>query len=130
MLALVVWLERSEQGQLSQGASNSEVAEAYAGGLSDVWVEGEGRVLRLLSDDNEGSRHQRFVLEVGPDHTVLVAHNIDLAPRIDALRSGDEVRFVGEYVWNDQGGIIHWTHHDPDGRHSGGWIEHEGRRYE
>ena len=28
------------------------------------WIEGAGVVLRLLSDDNEGSRHQRFILDL------------------------------------------------------------------
>jgi len=129
MLAVLVWLERSGTIDPGLGAANAAVAEAYQGQLSDVWVEGEGRVVRLLPDDNDGSRHQRFILEVAPGHTVLVAHNIDLAPRIDALRRDDVVRFVGEYVWNDRGGIIHWTHHDPDGRHGGGWLAHSGRTY-
>ena len=55
---------------------------------------------------------------------------IDLAPRIDALRGGDRVAFHGEYEWNERGGVIHRTHHDPRGSHPGGWLEHAGRRYE
>jgi len=130
LLAALVWLEGSQPQALFSTSAGGAVADAFERQLSDVWVEGEGRVVRLLSDDNEGSRHQRFVLEVGPEHTVLVAHNIDLAPRIDALGRGDVVRFMGEFVWNERGGIIHWTHHDPQGRQAGGWLEHADRRYE
>ena len=84
----------------------------------------------MLRDDDEGSRHQRLIVELESGHTVLVAHNIDVAPRVSSVREGDLLRFFGEYEWNEQGGVIHWTHHDPAGRHAGGWLEHEGSRYE
>ena len=93
-------------------------------------VEGSGTVVRVLSDDNEGSRHQRFILELASGRTLLVAHNIDLAPRIDSIREGDTVSFYGEFQSNPQGGVIHWTHHDPQGRHPGGWLQHKGRTYQ
>jgi hypothetical protein len=85
-----------------------------------VEVETGGRVLRLLPDDRKGSSHQRFLLCVGGT-TVLVAHNLDLARRI-SLAPGDSVELRGEYEWNSRGGVIHWTHPDPEGRHEAGWI--------
>jgi len=93
-------------------------------------VRSSGTVSRILSDDNEGSRHQRFIIRLSSGRTLLVAHNIDLAPRVRSLQIGDTVEFYGEYETNDRGGVIHWTHHDPRGSHVGGWIEHKGRRYE
>lgn len=93
-------------------------------------VRGSGKVTRILSDDNDGSRHQRFILELSSGQTVLIAHNIDLAPRISALNKGDIVSFYGEFESNPQGGVVHWTHHDPQGRHVAGWLEHDGRRYQ
>lgn len=91
---------------------------------------GRGTVVRILADDNDGSRHQRFILELASGRTLLVAHNIDLAPRIGSLRRGDVVQFRGVFEHNERGGVIHWTHHDPQGRRAGGWLEHRGRRYE
>jgi hypothetical protein len=82
-----------------------------------------------LRDDLEGSRHQRFILRLGADHTLLISHNIDVAPRIP-LTEGDFVGFRGQYEWNERGGVVHWTHHDPAGRHPGGWIRHRGNVYE
>jgi hypothetical protein len=91
---------------------------------------GSGKVIRVLSDDNDGDRHQRFILELSSGQTLLIAHNIDLAPRIESVRKGDTVAFKGIYETNPQGGVIHWTHHDPQGRHPAGWLEHKGRRYQ
>ena len=93
-------------------------------------VQSGGEVIRVLSDDNEGSRHQRFIVRLSSGRTLLIAHNIDLAPRVASLRVGDTVSFNGEYEWNDRGGVIHWTHRDPQNRHQAGWIEHRGKRYQ
>jgi hypothetical protein len=106
-----------------------EIADAFRNRQSDVWVTGSGIVLRVLDDDTRGSRHQRFILQLGGDQTVLITHNTDLAPRIPRLMKGDTVRFRGEYVWNSRGGVVHWTHHDPGGHHKDGWLEHNGRVY-
>lgn len=96
---------------------------------SDVVVEAEGVVAKVLPDDTEGDRHQRFLVDLPGSERVLIAHNIDLATRAP-LRAGDPVRFKGEFEWNDRGGVVHWTHRDPNGRHAHGWIEIAGRRYE
>ena len=100
---------------------------------SGVMVTFTASVTRLLPDDNDGSRHQRFIMElperIGDMRTILVAHNIDLAKRVP-LAEGDTVTVRGQYEWNEKGGVIHWTHHDPGGLREGGWIEHAGVRYE
>ena len=85
-------------------------------------VYGQGEVVKILPDDTKGTRHQRFLLKAAPGLVVLVAHNIDLAPKIDGLATGDRLSFCGEYIWNDKGGVLHWTHHDPAGRQPGGWL--------
>ena len=102
---------------------------AFASRASDIQVEGEGTVIRLLPDDLNTPRHQRFIVQLASGQTLLVSHNIDIAPRIVALEVGDSVRFHGEYVWNAKGGIIHWTHHDPRGKHVPGWVVHNGKTY-
>lgn len=104
--------------------------DAFNAQQNDLQVQGEGSVARILADDNDGSRHQRFLLETSLGQTILVAHNIDLAPRISDLRKGDNVSFYGEYEWNARGGVIHWTHHDPQNRHPHGWLKHNGRTYQ
>ena len=120
----------SDQSRSRQSGS-SAIDKAFKEKKSRVWLEGTGEVERLLADDLEGDRHQRFIVRVSPQRTVLVSHNIDLADRI-RLDTGDEVAFRGRYEWNERGGVVHWTHHDPragrDNLSRGGWIEANGVR--
>ena len=104
------------------------VEEAFRMRRSNVEVEAGGRVSRVLPDDREGARHERFILRIGTV-SVLVAHNLDLAPRVP-VSPGDSVELRGEYEWSAKGGVIHWTHRDPDGRHEAGWIRLRGRLYQ
>lgn len=113
----------------SPRAGDEALARAYDLRESNIIVEGEGTVAKVLSDDNDGSRHQRFILRLRSKQTLLVAHNIDLSRRIESLKAGDHVAFRGEYEWNAAGGVIHWTHPDPTGRHPAGWIKHGGKAY-
>ncbi|MEO1575952.1 MAG: DUF3465 domain-containing protein [Pseudomonadota bacterium] len=116
-------------GDAAAQSDAQRIVAAFENQQSDLWVETVGRVERKLRDDNEGSRHQKFIVRLDNGHSVLIAHNIDLAPRVP-LNEGDRVRFRGEYEWNNKGGVVHWTHHDPQGRRDGGWIDHADRRYE
>ncbi len=106
------------------------IERAFERKQSDLQVRASGQVIAVLADDNEGSRHQKFILKLNNGQTVLVAHNIDLAPRIANIAKGDTVEFFGEYEYSDKGGVIHWTHHDPANKHVAGWLKHQGRTYQ
>jgi len=116
---------------LSLGISgaDSPLENAYNNRQSNLQVQGEGVVTKMLPDDLAGSRHQKFILRLNTGQTLLISHNIDLAPRISGLSVGDTVEFYGEYEWNSKGGVIHWTHHDPNGHHVDGWLKHEGQTF-
>ncbi|MCL1907013.1 MAG: DUF3465 domain-containing protein [Propionibacteriaceae bacterium] len=118
----------SETGQTSAG-SDAVLADLFERQVSDVQVTGNGVVTRILPDDLEGSRHQKFIVTLGTGQTILIAHNIDVAPRLEGLKEGQQVSFYGEYVYSEQGGTIHWTHHDPAGKHEAGWLQWNGRTY-
>jgi hypothetical protein len=111
-------------------ADDPSIARAIAGHARDVRVDAAGVVSRVLPDDREGERHQRIIVRLPSGTTVLVAHNIDVAPRVQDPRVGLPIEFEGEYVWNPQGGVVHWTHHDPSGRHRAGFVKYDGHLYQ
>ncbi len=103
---------------------------AYENQQSNIQIQGEGVVTRLLADDLVIPRHQRFIVRISPKQTLLMAHNIDIAERVPDLEIDSTVEFYGEYEWNVEGGVIHWTHHDPDGHHIAGWLKYDGTTYQ
>jgi hypothetical protein len=125
-----LWQKAQQAEQVQEQTQFASASQLFARQANDEMVDGKGRVIRLLADDNEGSRHQRFLVAIENGQTLLFAHNIDLAPRIDALKVGDAVGFRGEYVYNPKGGVVHWTHLDPRNRHEPGWIKHNGITYQ
>ncbi len=72
--------------------------------------------------------HEEFSVQTssGP---VDVIDNVGIAPRIP-VKPGQPIQIRGEMV-HDPGKlpIVHWTHHDPGGRHQDGFIRFRGRMY-
>jgi hypothetical protein len=78
-------VDKRQWKKATKACSNGILANAFANQLSNLQIEGQGKVITLLSD---------------------------------------------EYEWSDKGGVMHWTHHDPDGQHVNGWIKHAGVTYQ
>ena len=115
----------SEQSTTSDDA---RIEQAFERQEHEVPVHVTAKVKKLLSDDDESPRHQRFLIELSSGRTLLVAHNIDLAKRVP-VRSGTRVEVAGLYEWNAEGGVLHWTHADPEARHPGGYVKFDGTTY-
>ena len=107
-----------------------KIMQAYQQQRSNIQVQAHGTIKAILPDDNQGSRHQKIILQLENGLTVLIAHNIDLAPKIEGLKKGDKVEFYGEYEYSPKGGVIHWTHHDPQNKHAHGWLKYQGQIYQ
>lgn len=123
------FLQEAPLVSISTESGDQQLARLYGEKRSSVQVQGSGMVTKVLPDDNDGNRHQRFIIELSTGQTLLIAHNVDIAPRVEGLERGDRVEFCGEYEWNRQGGVVHWTHKDSSESHPDGWIRHEGRKY-
>lgn len=122
--------DRATAGARTPVATDDPVVEQlFRDRRSGVMVSVVAEVMKLLPDDRDGAEHQRFLVRLDSGRTLLVAHNTDLADPVP-LAEHDTVTIRGQYEWTEKGGTLHWTHHDPDGRHEDGWIEHLGVRYE
>lgn len=117
-----------EFSESQQKQAIQKIKAAKNNSNAQFWVGLNGKVVKLLKDDLKGSRHQKFLISPSSGITLLVAHNIDLASRIH-LNKGDLISLYGRYEWNNRGGVIHWTHHDPKGKRKGGWIQTNGKTY-
>jgi hypothetical protein len=90
----------------------------------EVTVEGTVAQTPHVSRSATG-RHEDFLIEVssgaGEQQLIQVAHNIDIAPEVP-LEEGTDIIVRGELDIDRSGPVIHWTHHDPRGRHQPGFI--------
>lgn len=132
LLLLATWLvERYTNTDSDPVDSNySALQTAIENQQSDIQVEGSGIIIKVLPDDTHGSKHQRLLIKLDNGHTILIAHNIDLAPRVKNPKEGNAIDFYGEFEWNNKGGVVHWTHHDPGNRHPDGWLKYQGKIYQ
>ncbi len=109
-----------------KSASNKQLETLIKKRQSNVIITLDVTVINILSDDNQGDRHQRLILKSGKN-TLLLAHNIDIAPRVP-VKKGDFLKVRGEYEWNEKGGVVHWTHRSTSS-HADGWIIHNNKKY-
>jgi uncharacterized protein YceK len=72
----VLFLAGCSSVQTKSSSADQEIADAFANQQSGLAVSDSGIVDRVLSDDTEGGRHQRFILRLASGQTLLIAHNI------------------------------------------------------
>ena len=116
-----------DTGKNSEKTNNGVIEQLFKSRKSGQDVTISAEVIKTLLDDNDGSRHQRFIVKSGI-HSVLIAHNIDIASRVP-VGTGDFLEIKGVYEWNEKGGVIHWTHRDLNQKRPGGWIIYNNKKY-
>ena len=75
--------------------------------------------------------HEQFDVRADDGSAFRVVDNVTIAPRVPA-HPGDRVTVEGELIRFHHGArlpIVHWTHHDPRGRHPDGYITLGDRVY-
>ena len=116
-------------GQGEAPISNDRLIESFEQGRTGIWVSAEAPVVQLLGDEDIGGQRQRFTIRPQEGVVVQVRHSLDDSARVPVER-GDVVRVQGYYQWDARGGFISRTFCDPEQPGGGGWIEHEGERYD
>jgi hypothetical protein len=120
-------------GCAGAGAPNdAALCDAYQAGRSHVEVIVDGTVTRVLGvQAGRTSPHEGFLMQPASGCRVVVRidANTDLTGTFPIAR-GDRVTVKGEYEYYPLGGVIHWTHRDPRGRHEGGYVEAGGKKYD
>jgi len=102
---------------------NKMVKHAFKNHITDFHISVIGIITAVLPDDTIGIPHQRFIIQLPQsEQTILVVHNLDYGDRLH-LGEGDAIKISGEYVWNQHGGLIHLTHHDPNREFEPGTAE-------
>lgn len=109
-----------------ESPDNTRLMNAFTEGRTGVWVSGHGTVVRPLGAD---ATNQRFLVRIDEGFSVVIRYRIGDAGAIPADR-GDQVQFQGRYEFHGGGGEILLTHADPAQPGGGGWIVHDGRRYD
>lgn len=110
---------------------NAAVCDAFRAGRSHVEVVAAATVTRVLGvASGRVSPHEGFLMQLTSDCRVVVRveANTDFTGAF-ALVRGDRVVVKGEYEYYPIGGVIHWTHRDPRGRHEGGFIQVGDKTY-
>ncbi len=110
-------------------ASQQGILDAQAQHMRKVEVELIAQVIRLLPTDENGLRHQKFLIRLTNGTTVLVANDLSMGQQVP-LNPGDIVEIKGEFIWTRRGGVLHWTHHTDEASHPGGWIRLGNQTYQ
>lgn len=109
---------------------NERLLKAFEQGRTGVWVSGHGIVAQLIGDETvSGERHQRMVVNVSGGLDLIVRHSTERSERVPVAQ-GDTVAFQGRYEWSGRGGVVGYTHQDPEQPGDGGWIRYQGTTYD
>jgi len=105
----------------------ASVAAAYRDHRVFLWLTVAARISDILPDSFGRYRHQRFLIRCPTGQQVLIVNDVTVGQRVP-VKPGDRVAAHGEYIWNRQGGLIHFTHGSAGADQ--GWILRGDHVYE
>lgn len=127
--AAPVWANFQNLSEYSSPAADQRIVEAVQKKRRLDFVEGAGMVvIKLLPDDRQGLQHQKWVVRLSNGATMQAVYNLDLCEYVP-LKVGDVVAMGGQFIWTNQGALLHWLHYDPRRKRPDGYVEHNGKAY-
>lgn len=127
LVALALLWQSRPGYEVKSGFTAVEDAHRYR--QTGFMAEVEGTVARILMDDREDRRNQKFTIRLTNGQMLLVIHDQEVAGRVP-VSVGDTVLVRGEYVWTETGGTLRHTQRDYSTQRLHGWIDHQGERYD
>jgi len=110
-------------------ADDSEIVAAAESKRRVDFVSGDGMVVvKLLPDDRHGLEHQKWIVRLSNGTTMQAVYNLDMCEYVP-LKVGDVVGMGGQFIWTNEGAMLHWLHYDPRERRPDGFVELNGKVY-
>lgn len=78
-------------------------------------------VTQLLPDDTQGLPHQKWVATLSNGLKIQIVYNLNMGLKVP-IKVGDKFAVGGQFIWTDQGGLVHWTHEDPKQVRPDGYV--------
>lgn len=127
LIAAALWyvrtshrLESASDARRYTHAGCTVAVAQFARHASGAWLTVSGGVQRVLPDSTGRLRHQRFILGCATGFTLLIVNDVSIGTRAP-VTAGAHVVVRGQYEWDSEGGLLHFTHH-AEGGGTGGWI--------
>lgn len=114
---------------VDEKASDSDIVRAVNDRRRVNYVEGGSMtVTKVLPDDEDGRKHQKWVVRLSNGNTMQAVYNSDMCPEVP-VKVGDVIAMGGMFLWTNSGPMLHWLHHDPRGNRPDGYVYVNGKYY-
>lgn len=121
--------DNSDDSGSPGSGEDAEIVKAVEKRRRVDFVEGRGMVVtKLLPDDRNGLEHQKWMVRLSNGTSMQAVYNLDMCERVP-LKVGDVVSMGGQFVWTNQGALLHWLHYDPRQNRPDGYVEVNGKVY-
>ena len=114
---------------VDEKASDNDIIRAVNDRRRVNYVEGGSMtVTRVLPDDDDGRKHQKWMVRLSNGKTLQAVYNSDMCPEVP-IKVGDVIAMGGMFLWTNSGPMLHWLHHDPRANRPDGYVYVNGNYY-